>query len=174
MATQAPYPQIDRRLWTCPECGKTPVRKSLKGPAPMFCSKECATKCERRKISDGRAVIDLLKAWRVCRNNKGDSRLGGAIFSEICTVVDTMIERDRTAGRTTARLLGYVSRILGGGFYNHDYQTHSADCRRAHPERDTTTHAEILEGLRSIDERLGDQLTNMEANALRFAIEKYS
>jgi hypothetical protein len=34
--------------------------------------------------------------------------------------------------------------------------------------------SDIESGLRSIDERLGSQLSNMEANALRYAIERYS
>lgn len=174
MATNAPSTeQIDRHNWNCPECGKTPVRKSAKGPFPMFCSDECKTRCERRKLADGRVIIDLAKAWRICRNNKGDAALGAACLSEMSTILDHMNERDRKLGRTTARLLGYVSRIIGGGQYNHDYRTmtHGRRDERAAPE---TTVPEIVEGLRSIQERFGDQLSNLEANALGFAIEKYA
>lgn len=121
-----------RRAHGCPECGKPAMPKSLKGPAPLFCSKECKVACERRKLADGRVIIDQLKAWRACRNNKADASLGGALFSEICSTLDKMMDRDRQGGRTTARLLGYVERV---GSYNHDWFTQSHNIRFARDHR---------------------------------------
>lgn len=112
----------------CPECGKLAMPKSLKGVPPLFCSKACKIKCERRKLADGRVIIDQLKAWRACRNNKADAKLGGALFSEICSTLDKMLDRDRAGGRSTRMLLGYVSRVAG---YNHDWFTQSHNIRHA-------------------------------------------
>jgi hypothetical protein len=173
-----------RRPGGCPECGGIVVRKSVKGPPPLFCGEACATACERRKLSDGRAIIDLAKAWRAARNNKSDARIGSICLTEMCSILDKMIDRDRAKGRTVPMLLSYVARV---GNWNHDWFTQTSNIASARKWRERQAaeaeaegapppmeENEIVEGLRSIDERFGHQLSNMEANALRFAIERYA
>lgn len=165
-----------RRPGGCPECGGVVIRKSPKGPPPLFCSQTCATKRERRALTDGRVIIDLAKAWRAARNNKADKQIGADCFNEMCATLDKMIDRDRQRGRSVPMLLSYVARASS---YNHDWFTMSrtmGPVRAVEPEavEHKPDENEILEGLRSIDERFGSQLSNLEANALRFAIEKYS
>lgn len=176
-----------RRPGGCPECGGIVMRKSPKGPPPLFCSEACQTKCERRKLSHGRVIIDDAKAWRAARNNKADADTGRHAFARLCANLDKLIDQDKAKGRTVPRLLSYVERVSS---WNHDWFTQSwniASARKWREEQAAKVAAEeaeaaasrldeneIVEGLRSIDERFGSQLSNLEANALRYAIEKYS
>jgi endogenous inhibitor of DNA gyrase (YacG/DUF329 family) len=163
-----------RRPGGCPECGGIVVRKSPKGPPPLFCSDKCSLVCERRKLSDGRAIIDLAKGWRASRNNKSDAATGGSAFSEMCSILDKMIARDQARGRSVPMLLSYIDRV---GHWNHDWFTMSrtlGTVRPPEPAPEPVEENDIVAGLRSIDERFGAQLSNLEANALRFAIEKYA
>lgn len=105
------------RTYGCPWCGKHAERKSPKGRAPMFCSKACMTAMERLKLADGRAIIALAKAWRISRNNPGNSALGAQCLSEISAILDLQNERDRKAGRSSAMTLGYAERLLKGDRY---------------------------------------------------------
>lgn len=87
----------------CCNCGEEFLRNR---PQQEFCKEPCRREFQNRAAVEGRAVIALLKAWRVGRNAKGDTPEAAAIrdvasksFSEFVSVVDSFIREDREAGR---------------------------------------------------------------------------
>lgn len=94
----------------CPECAGQVVRRSPKGPMPTFCSKECKTSHSNRHIVEGRAVIALLKAWRI---DRGTGEIAKGAFQQVCTIVDGFNADDNAAGRPRADL--YAVKVLATG-----------------------------------------------------------
>lgn len=99
----------------CPECGAEVKRQNAKGAAPTFCSPAHKTAYHSRAMGHGRALLPLLKAWRVSRHRKDEKEIGSAAFKEICSMVDAMIAEDRAAGRPRPTL--YAERLLKNGRY---------------------------------------------------------
>lgn len=87
----------------CPECGGEVVRRSARGPTPTFCSKECKRAFSNRQLVEGRAVISLLKAWRI---DRGSGPIARAAFTEACRILDQFNGQDRADGRPRADLYG--------------------------------------------------------------------
>lgn len=172
MASAAPAAVKPFKVYeACPECGGTlpappPDAKRVGGRPPKYCSPACKKAFQNRQAVHGRAIIGYAKSWRISRNNPNDKRLGAACLSHMSTVLDHLNEEDRKQGRTSLMTLSYAQSLLGDECYwDRSYDPKAAEHRLNRPD--------ILEGLESIDQRLGGQLTNMEANALRYALEKY-
>lgn len=87
----------------CPECGGPVVRRSARGPFPTFCSPEHKRQHNLRHINEGRAIIGLLKAWRI---NRGSGEVAQRAFAEVCRAVDYFNAEDLEAGRPRADLYG--------------------------------------------------------------------
>lgn len=130
-------PQAAPKLTTCPECGEGFVKKSYQ---QTFCEEKCKKAFHNRAAVDGRAVIAQLKAWRLSRNaakDSADRALGGNLFSEVCTTLDNMLERDRAEGRSTRMTLDYARGLGADGRDWRDRATTSTWGRRTpRPERE--------------------------------------
>lgn len=122
------------RVRVCPECGGEVVRRSARGPMPTFCSVECKKAHGNRHMVEGRAVIALLKAWRVDRA-QGD--IAKAAFAEVNRILDQFNAQDREGGRPRADL--YAAKLLAGGtqFQDRQHQKNAA-AARARIEREAT------------------------------------
>lgn len=94
----------------CPECGGPVVRRSPRGPFPTFCCDEHKKAHSNRHIVEGRAVIALLKAWRI---DRATGPIAKEAFSQICTIVDSFNAADREAGRPRADL--YAAKLMRDG-----------------------------------------------------------
>lgn len=94
----------------CPECGGPVVRRSTRGPVPIFCSPEHKRAFGNRKLVEGQAVIGLLKAWRI---ERGSGPIATAAFAQICAIVDGFNASDRTDGRPRPDL--YAAKLLADG-----------------------------------------------------------
>lgn len=103
----------------CPNCGGEVVRRSSRGPAPTFCDAKGAGVCKNeyaaRQLAEGRAVIGLLKAWRV---DRAQGPIAKAAFAEVNRILDTFNAQDREAGRPRADL--YAAKLLDDGRKFHD------------------------------------------------------
>lgn len=91
----------------CPECGGPVVRRSARGPFPTFCSPECKKSHANRHIVEGRAVIALLKAWRI---DRAQGQIAKSAFAEVNKILDQFNAQDREAGRPRADL--YAAKLL--------------------------------------------------------------
>lgn len=114
------------RECVCPNCGGAAVRRSARGPMPTFCSPECKREHANRHIVEGRAVIALLKAWRIDRA-QGD--IAKASFAEANRILDQFNAQDREAGRPRADL--YAAKMLNDGtqFCDRQHQVNAAKAR---------------------------------------------
>lgn len=103
-------PQRGPKPRNCAECGAEfiPARQHA-----AFCCKAHQTAFQNRSMSEGRAVIALLKAWRASRNRKDDRELGARCLSEVCAIVDQFMSDDREAGRPAP--MPYAKHLLGQG-----------------------------------------------------------
>ena len=112
MKARASKPTVAARAAerVCPECAGPVVRRSPKGPMPTFCSKECKVSHSNRHIVEGRAVIAMLKAWRI---DRGTGEIAKSAFQQVCTIVDGFNAADNAAGRPRADL--YAAKILVTG-----------------------------------------------------------
>jgi endogenous inhibitor of DNA gyrase (YacG/DUF329 family) len=137
MATTAPKsakPSIQDRARerVCPECGGEVVRRSARGPMPTFCSQECKKSHANRHIVEGRAVIALLKAWRI---DRAQGEIAQKSFAEVNRILDQFNAQDREAGRPRADL--YAAKLLADGtqFMDRQHQKNAATAR-ARTERE--------------------------------------
>lgn len=101
----------------CPNCGGTPERSSPKGPPPIFCSKQCKRDMNNRLIVEGRAVIGLLKAWRI---DRGTGEIATRAFAQAVEVLDLFNAQDKAARRPRADL--YAATLLATGTRYFDRQ----------------------------------------------------
>jgi endogenous inhibitor of DNA gyrase (YacG/DUF329 family) len=121
---------------TCPNCGGEVVRRSPRGPMPTFCSPECKTQHSNRHIVEGRAVIALLKAWRI---DRGTGEIAQMAFAEVCRIVDQFNAQDREANRPRADL--YAAKLLADGSQFIDRQ-HLATARRTRARAEAAAAAQ--------------------------------
>lgn len=91
----------------CPDCGGPVERRSARGPFPTFCSDDCKRSHSNRHIVEGRAVIALLKAWRI---DRGTGEIAKGAFAQVCQIVDLFNAQDAEAGRPRADL--YAAKML--------------------------------------------------------------
>ena len=110
----------------CPECGGDVVRRSARGPMPTFCSQECKKSHANRHIVEGRAVIALLKAWRI---DRAQGEIAQRSFAEVNRILDQFNAQDREAGRPRADL--YAAKLLADGtqFMDRQHQKNAAEAR---------------------------------------------
>lgn len=109
---------------TCPNCGGEVVRRSARGPMPTFCSPTCKTDHSNRHLVEGRAVIALMKAWRI---DRGTGEIAQMAFAEVNRILDQFNSQDREASRPRADL--YAAKLLANGSMFMDRQ-HMANARR--------------------------------------------
>lgn len=130
-ARKASKPSIAERARCaiCPECGGPVVRRSVRGPVPTFCSPEHKKLYGNRQLVEGRAVIGLLKAWRI---ERGSGPIASAALAQVCSILDGFNSTDRDAGRPRADL--YAAKLLADGSIYAD---------RARPSRREETEAEL-------------------------------
>lgn len=111
----------------CPECSGPVVRRSAKGPMPTFCSPECKRSHANRHIVEGRAVMALLKAWRI---DRGSGEIAKAAFTQVCQITDQFNAQDNAYrgpnGEQRARADIYAAKLLGDGSMFFDRQRQSA------------------------------------------------
>lgn len=114
-----PKPSIRERArdMICPECGKPVERKSKFGPAPIFCAplpgakrSACQVAHQNRHIAEGRAVIALLKAWRI---DRGSGEIAQESFAQASAIIDLFNAQDRDAGRPRPDL--FAAKMLADG-----------------------------------------------------------
>lgn len=108
--TQKPTIAQRARERVCPECGGEVVRRSTRGPMPTFCSAECKKSHANRHIVEGRAVIALMKAWRI---DRAQGEIAQQAFAEVNRILDQFNAQDREAGRPRADL--YAAKLLVDG-----------------------------------------------------------
>lgn len=110
-ALATPVPAIAR---VCPNCSGEFFRPS-KGPGghKRFCSDKCRTTWANREKAEGAALITVARIWRQAR---GSGDVGKAALAEMCSILDTVNERSRTAGRLPLSAKGplrpYVDDVL--------------------------------------------------------------
>ncbi len=84
----------------CPNCGKPSAeRRSNRGPAPIYCSRECKREMNNRNLRDGLALVPYLKAWRI---DRGSGEIAQTSFQRICAITDDLNEDDRRHNRPRA------------------------------------------------------------------------
>lgn len=124
-----PRPSIQQRAAEriCPNCGGEVARKSERGPMPTFCSADCKKDHHNRHIVEGRAVIALLKAYRV---DRAQGEIARAAFAELTRILDQFNSQDFRAGRPRADL--YAAKLLADGrrFQDRQHQRNLAEARR--------------------------------------------
>lgn len=101
----------------CPECAGPVERRSARGPMPTFCSQKCRKDHGNRHIVEGRAVIALLKAWRI---DRGSGQIAKTCFAEVCSIIDGFNAADKDIGRPRADL--YAAKLLADGYRYMDRQ----------------------------------------------------
>lgn len=95
----------------CPNCGADVVRKSKRGPPPIFCGKECKRAMNNRLTVEGRAAIAFLKAWRI---DRGSGEIAQRSLAQVCEIADLFNAQDHEAGRPRADL--YAAKLLSENF----------------------------------------------------------
>lgn len=114
----------------CPNCGGPVVRLSNRGPVPTFCDARGKGVCKRehfnRHLGEGRAVIALLKAWRV---DRGTGEIAKTAFAQMCQIVDQFNADDRDEGRPRADLYG--AKLMADGRLYMDRQNQKNAARAA-------------------------------------------
>jgi hypothetical protein len=88
-------------LGKCPECGGAFTVRDGKGATPLFCSRTHQARYNQRQASEGKALVLLVKAWRVGRNKKNPEAAKWA-FGEFCSMADRLNAGDRAEGRQDA------------------------------------------------------------------------
>lgn len=107
------FPTIAERAreQLCPECGEAvPQEAGRRGRRRVFCSPEHKRAHNNRALSEGAAVIHLLKGWRV---DRGQGDIAKESFRQFCQIVDDMISKDREAGRPRPDL--YAAKLMADG-----------------------------------------------------------
>jgi hypothetical protein len=116
IATRTPRPTIRQRAAerVCPNCGGPVERRSARGRMPTFCDAKGKDVCKRehsnRHLVEGRAVIALLKAWRI---DRGTGEIAQQAFAQVCQITDQFNAQDREASRPRADL--YAAKLLADG-----------------------------------------------------------
>lgn len=140
--TRTPKPTARERARQaiCPNCGGPVVRRSARGPMPTFCDAKGKDVCKRehsnRHLVEGRAVIALVKAWRI---DRGSGEIAQLAFAEACRILDQYNAQDRDAGRPRADL--YAAKLLADGSQFVDRQ-HAANAKRARARTEAAQQAE--------------------------------
>jgi len=98
------------KLNICPNCGKAPERKNLRGPAPTYCGPECKREKNNRDLARGAAIVSLAQAWRI---DRGTGEIAKGAFAEVCAILDAFNAEDRDAGRPRADF--YAAKLLSTG-----------------------------------------------------------
>lgn len=134
--TKAPKPSISERArdMICPNCGGPVARRNAKGPVPTFCDAQGPGVCKKshanRHIVEGRAVIALLKAWRV---DRGSGPIAQAAFAQACQIIDQFNAQDRAHagpnGESRPRADLYAAKLLVDGSMFADRQRQVALAR---------------------------------------------
>lgn len=75
------------KVGACDWCGKGVAR------GRSYCNQECRVKYNNLLAKQGKAVMQMLKIWRVYRGRKGTP--GEGMIGEIANRVDQMIAEDR-------------------------------------------------------------------------------
>lgn len=121
-----PTIQESARQRVCPECGGEAVRRSTRGPMPTFCSPDCKKSHANRHIVEGRAVIALLKAWRI---DRAQGEIAQASFAQVNRILDQFNAQDKEAARPRADL--YAAKLLADGtqFFDRQHQVNAARAR---------------------------------------------
>lgn len=83
----------------CPNCGAPAVRKSTRGPDPVFCSKKCKVELNNRLTVEGRALIAFVKAWRI---DRGSGEIAQESLQQLCEIADYFNAEDLRLGRPRA------------------------------------------------------------------------
>lgn len=100
----------------CPECSGPVVRRSARGPMPTFCSPDCKKSHGNRHIVEGRAVIALLKAWRI---DRAQGEIAQKSFAQVCQIVDQFNAQDNAYrgpnGERRTRADLYAAKLLADG-----------------------------------------------------------
>lgn len=110
---RAPKPSIAERARQpiCPNCGGSVERRSPKGPFPTFCDSRGAGVCKRehsnRHLVEGRAIIGLLKGWRI---DRGSGEIAQRAFAQICQIADQFNAQDAEVNRPRADL--YAAKLM--------------------------------------------------------------
>jgi hypothetical protein len=133
---KAPKPTISERAREriCPECSGPVVRRNAKGPMPTFCDAQGPGVCKKahanRHIVEGRAVIALLKAWRI---DRGSGPIAQAAFAQVCQIVDQFNAQDLAHvgpnGERRPRADLYAAKLLADGSLFQDRQRQAALAR---------------------------------------------
>lgn len=111
----------------CPECGGSVARRSARGPFPTFCGPDCKKAHSNRHIVEGRAVIALLKAWRI---DRAQGEIAQQSFAQVNRILDQFNAQDRELGRPRADL--YAAKLLVDGtqFFDRQHQVNAAKAAR--------------------------------------------
>lgn len=94
----------------CPNCGGEVKRRSLRGPAPKFCSNACKVQMQNRLTVEGRALVHFVKAWRI---DRGSGEIAQASLAQLCEIADGFNAKDLESGRPRADL--YAAKLLSEG-----------------------------------------------------------
>lgn len=111
---QALAPPAPAAARVCPNCSEEFFRPT-KGPGQhkRFCSDLCRTTWSNREKAEGAALITIARIWRQAR---GSGDVGKAALSEMCSILDTLNDRARAAGRLPLSAKGplrpYVDDLL--------------------------------------------------------------
>ena len=120
----------------CPNCGGPVARRSAKGPTPTFCDAKGEGVCKKehgnRQLTEGRAVVALLKAWRI---DRGRGEIAQASFAQVCQIADQFNAQDAAKNRPRADL--YAAKLLADGTMFFDRQHRAAAEQRR--RRDAAT-----------------------------------
>lgn len=95
----------------CPNCGGQVVRKSERGPRPVYCSTACRKAKGNRDLARGGVIVTLAQAWRI---NRGQGEVAQAAFAEFVSILDSFNAEDREAGRPRADVA--AAKLLDAGF----------------------------------------------------------
>lgn len=121
--TRAIKPTIGQRANQpiCPNCGGKVERRNPKGPFPTFCDQKGAGVCKREHANlllvQGRAVIGLLKGWRI---DRGSGEIAQKAFAQICQITDQFNAEDAAAGMPRADL--YAAKLMANSSLYMDRQ----------------------------------------------------
>lgn len=116
-------PSVRERLREkiCPNCGGPVPRISKRGPPPIFCDAKGKGVCKRehnnRLTVEGRAVIGLLKGWRI---DRGSGEIAQKSFQQAVEIIDLLNGQDKEAGRPRADY--YAATLIASGSRYFDRQ----------------------------------------------------
>jgi endogenous inhibitor of DNA gyrase (YacG/DUF329 family) len=95
----------------CPNCGDPVIRKSERGPRPVYCSTECRKAKGNRDLARGSVIVTLAQAWRI---DRGQGQIAKTAFAEFVAILDAFNAEDRDAGRPRADLA--AAKLLDSGY----------------------------------------------------------